>query len=34
MGKHMILWETDLSRVHEDLKEQLEFFTKLINMVC
>ena len=33
MGKYLILWETDLSRVPEDPKEQLELFTKLNNMV-
>ncbi|MCX9026282.1 MAG: hypothetical protein OIN85_09340 [Candidatus Methanoperedens sp.] len=33
MGRYLTLWETDMTRVPEDPKEQLEFFTKLINMV-
>lgn len=33
MGKYLTLWETDTSRVPEDPKEQLEFFTKILNMV-
>ncbi len=33
MGKYLTLWEVDLSRVPEDPKEQLEFFTKVQNMV-
>lgn len=32
MGKYLTLWQLDLSRVPEDPKEQLEFFTKLQNM--
>jgi hypothetical protein len=33
MGRYLTLWETDASRVPEDPKEQLEHFTRLINMV-
>lgn len=33
MGKYIILWQTDLSRVSEDPKEQLELYTKIMNMV-
>lgn len=33
MGKYLTLWETDMSRVPEDPKEQLGLFTKIINMV-
>ena len=33
MGRYLTLWEVDLSRVPEDPKEQLEYFTKLHNMV-
>ncbi len=33
MGKYLTLWETDLNRVPEEPKEQLELFTKLTNMV-
>lgn len=33
MGKYLTLWETDMSRVPEDPKEQLELFTKLLNQV-
>ncbi len=33
MGKYLTLWQTDLSRIPEDPKEQLELFTKLIGMV-
>ena len=33
MGKYLTLWRLDLGRVPEDPKEQLEFFTRLQNMV-
>jgi hypothetical protein len=33
MGRYLTLWETDMTRVPEDPKEQLELHTKLINMV-
>lgn len=33
MGKYLVLWETDLRRVPEDQKEQLEFFAKIQNML-
>lgn len=32
MGKYLVLWEIDMSRVPEDPKEQLEFFAKIQNM--
>lgn len=33
MGKYLILWEIDISRVPEDPKGQFELFTRLLNMV-
>ena len=33
MGKYLILWETDMNRVPEDPKEQLEFFGKIQSML-
>lgn len=33
MGKYLILWKTNLSRVPEDPKEQLELFGKTLDMV-
>ena len=33
MGKYLILWETDMSRVPEDPKEQLEFYAKIQTML-
>ncbi len=32
MGKYLVLWETDMSRVPEDPKEQLEFYAKIQDM--
>jgi hypothetical protein len=33
MGKYLTLWETDMSRVPEDPKEQMELYNKLMDMV-
>jgi len=33
MGKYLTLWKIDYSRVPEEPKEQLEYFTKIQNMV-
>lgn len=33
MGKFLTIWKTNMSKVPEDPKEQLELFTRLTNMV-
>lgn len=31
MGRYLILWKHEMSRIPEDPKEQIELFTKLID---
>ena len=33
MGKYLIVWEVDMSRVPEDPEEQVEFFGKIQSML-
>lgn len=33
MGRYLVLWETDMSRIPEDPKEQFALFSRIIDML-